>query len=393
MFKDAVAAVGELIDNAVDDALTVVVYVSVTGFTTPKLSSVLVAGGKNPLAGETLTVSASSTALSISSPTAATASLNNVQAVTTQPVGATFSPISGYNAPANQFSSTGLTINFVNAQGNPALNAWVNLDGATQVGSTAVSDGASINHGALWLTSIDGTSLSTLNTAGTSVPDAFPLVSPTHGVSNYQAPQSSSMFYPVVAGKNTFMKVNTGPNGSVTVGLQGGGADYYTGSTEGTSAPLSGSNTYFLGVWNPNVPTGYDAYLNSFAVGNAVALWTITGMSSLTSGTYTIGTSSYAQATATITVKDANGNPITGLTGSDFTVSSTGHAAATYTAVSSPPAAAANDFTLSAGTTAGSYSLTVYSSHASWGSSATSSTVSISLNDPPYTSNTDSHGV
>ena len=363
-----------------------------TGFMSPATNTELNFGVVNPVTETyTTTVSASSTALSISSPTAATASLNNVEAATTQPVGATFSPIQSYSASARTFSPTGLTINFVNAQGNPALNAWVSLDGAAQLGSTPVADGASIAGGALWLTSIDGTSLTTLNTAGTSVPDAFPLVNPMHKVSNYQAPLSSSMFYPVVTSTNTLMKVNTGPNGSVTVGLRGAGADYYTGTTYGQSVPLSSSKTYFLGVWNPNVPTGYDAYLNAFPVGNAGTMAGIHGMGSLTATTY--DSSTYVAASATLTITDPAGNPVTGLTASDLSVTSTGTVSGTYSAVSTAPTTPANDFTLKTTSTAGSYTITVYSTATTWGTTTSGpSTISVQLsnNEAPFTSNINS---
>ena len=85
-------------------------------------------------------------------------------------------------------------------------------------------------------------------------------------------------------------------------------------------------------------------------------------VSSFTAGTYL---TTDADATATVTVLDASGNPVTGLTYSDFAVASAASAtpaSTTFTGVAATPATAATDFTVAAGASAGQYTLTVYNS-------------------------------
>ncbi|WP_206880592.1 beta strand repeat-containing protein [Alicyclobacillus mali (ex Roth et al. 2021)] len=269
---------------------------------------------------------------------------------------ANVSPVVG---SLNSGQSTTLTFTVEDSNGNPVGNTTVPVD---VVGNSAP----------LWITQVNGTSLQqTINS--TTEPTPIPLYAvPGWGSSNY-----SSVIIPGVvsaalssSGNPATLDITTNSSGVATLTIQDGNVSYYESGQPGNlanSGTATQGTTIGLGFSNGAIQLGQ--------VSNPVA--SISYPSNVQVGTVTVSpttlTTSSTQSPyvydATVTVKDVYGNPINGLTASNFAVVDKTNSI-TYTGVASSPQV--DDFTVSGSN--GTYSLAVYAP-----ASESSSTLNITV--------------
>ncbi|MBF8376311.1 hypothetical protein IW967_00160 [Alicyclobacillus mali] len=280
------------------------------------------------------------------------ASAGSVQAVVAQPQN-----IAGSADQTNQ-----LTLVAQDAYGNPVPNATITITPQNLPG--------------VWITAVNGVALQQSvpqgNTSQTE-PTPVPLFNPA-GIlpSGWQLDYNSISVPGALAATNIgsgqvpTITLTTNNNGEVQLTLEDGAVTYAAvNTTNGTGQSAS----YEL-ITAPSVQVS-GGELNAYSAGGTTAIGAVpinwqggsATVNSVTLGTFsTSSTGAPYDYSGTVKVMDAYGNPITGLTESNFSVSDnsgTSGATVSYTGVSSNPTA--GDFTVSGGTN-GVYTLNVYTS-------------------------------
>ncbi|WP_304459274.1 beta strand repeat-containing protein [Alicyclobacillus sendaiensis] len=270
---------------------------------------------------------------------------------------ALFSP---QNVVGSPDQTENVTLEAVDAYGNPVANATISLEASTVGWPQSSLNG-------VWITAVNGVALQSSvpmgNTSQTE-PTPIPLFNPANVL-----PSGTQLDYDAVSipgaisatglqkFTNPTINVTTNSNGVVQLTLADGGVTYaaVNGSTDtletAPAVQVSNGNLYVA-------LTGSETQIGQLPI-----TWQggVANVNSVTLGNFST-TSSNApyDYTGTVTVTDANGNPITGLTYSNFAVSdSSGATGTTYTGVASNPGQ--GDFTVSGGTN-GVYTLNVYTS-------------------------------
>ena len=309
---------------------------------------------------DTVAVTATSTALGISSPVAANATMT-VTGTALPAQTAIFNPAAVQNPTYYNGSTHTENIQVFDKYGNPVVGQSIAIDGATDTSVSGYLDGAKANN-ALWVTEVNGTPVNYNGTA-----DAFPITSPSADLTGagYQYPTSVNGVYSTnsgVAATQGALMVTTNATGMVSLTLQGGGAQFIDNGSTGPTQPVSKSNVYYVGAWQNG------SYLGSETVGTGTAVSGIPAKITATNGVATSTPNAYA---FTLDVTDTNGNPISGLGISHFgvTVGST-----TYTGSTT---LSNGHFTLTSGAAAGTYTLTVEDSAATTTTPATTGTVTV----------------
>ncbi|PSR22744.1 MAG: hypothetical protein C7B47_16425 [Sulfobacillus thermosulfidooxidans] len=247
------------------------------------------------------------------SPASATVTYTAVQT----PVSATFSPSYIQNATTINNQPVNDTIVVTDAYGNPVPNFEVALDGAIGPNDYSGYYDGPTNNNAVWVTKIDGQALVGTNSfAGTTLPDAFPLVDPGSGLltsSNYVIPNAVPGLYSF---NNSTLDVYTNAQGQITVTMQGGGAGflaYHYNDLQFASQPVT-NNQYWLGVWDP--ANKNKTLLNYMNIGTGTPV-TAPIPISLTSSTVNLSsTSVYAGSSVTVsgTIVSPSSQPDAGVT-------------------------------------------------------------------------------
>ncbi|SIT09045.1 beta strand repeat-containing protein [Alicyclobacillus vulcanalis] len=274
--------------------------------------------------------------------------------------------------------------------GNPVANQSVPVVLADEVSDLMATGG-------LWITAVNGTVLQTniggsnyytpiylnsafnKNSTGTVVsgsvsPAGYTSVS-IPGVVSWQAGQNSSSS----STANSTMYVTTNAQGDVSLTFGYGNVPYYTGSglaysptynaPSVTSTTVNLYTTYGATTGGTLLQIGTANELSGSALSTVVGNVQVGGPGTVQLGTFAeSGSTSPYTYTATVTVLNSAGNPVTGLTASNFTVKDT-TANSTLSAGTS-----AGDYSISGGTN-GQYTLTIYES-----SSTNTDSITVTVN-------------
>lgn len=272
--------------------------------------STILSFGTNDGVAETapVKVSASSNYLKISNPSPATAQVTYSTTVTSGAY-ATFSPQTDSNSATTLNNHTmSETITVYNANGNPVPNALTAIDGSVYNQGAAGYFSSTTTNDALWVTQVDGTSLKNGSTN-----DAFPLV----GASTNLNSSSRGYLYPTpVAGlystNNGRLDVYTNSSGQINLTLEGGQAQYLSGSASSPTTNLSNdvtNNKFWVSAWNPATM----ANLGHATIGTGTVP-AITQSATAASGASISPTgntlSVNSSQNVTVTAENADGNPI-----------------------------------------------------------------------------------
>ncbi|WP_041694885.1 hypothetical protein [Alicyclobacillus acidocaldarius] len=228
----------------------------------------------------------------------------------------------------------------------------------------------------VWITAVNGVALQQSvpqgNTSQTE-PTPVPLFNPADILPSGWQLDYNSISVPgalaatnIGSGQVPTITLTTNNNGEVQLTLEDGAVTYAAvNTTKGT-----GQNATYQLITAPSVQVS-GGELNAYSAGGTTAIGEVPitwqgGAGNV--ATVTLGTFSTSSSTSpydysgTVTVTYPDGNPVTGLTYSNFAVSdNSGASGVNYTGVASNSTPSAGDFTVSGGTN-GVYTLNVYTS-------------------------------
>ncbi len=230
---------------------------NVTGYAQQTSNTKLTFGVNQTSIGTTsvsVTASSTTTSPTISSPSAATAvDMVTSQVLSTSDV-ASFAPSTLYTNNLNGTTTTD-TMTVTDANGNPVVGAAVTLDGGISTSSGGVTAGSAITSSlsAVWVTAVDGHTLTGTLSNGTAANDPFPMVENTSSATSLSGEYSAPAPINGVAYTNgNGLVVTTNANGQVTLSLAGEVNYVNQSGTVSTSSPLStmSSATYYVSAWD-----------------------------------------------------------------------------------------------------------------------------------------------
>jgi hypothetical protein len=141
------------------------------------------------------------------------------------------------------------------ANGNPVVGAAVTLDGGISTSSGGVTAGSAITSSlsAVWVTAVDGHTLTGTLSNGTAANDPFPMVENTSSATSLSGEYSAPAPINGVAYTNgNGLVVTTNDNGQVTLSLAGEVNYVNQSGSVSTSSPLStmSNATYYVSAWD-----------------------------------------------------------------------------------------------------------------------------------------------